>query len=113
MFEAIAEFILYSTVYTVSSMYKLIKYIFFKKYRAELKNEWSKNYLNKMSLTFAFIILSAVTSFTLLFWGNVVYDKYFREKTKHDHTVSIKFKEMLEHNKVHELIDLMKHKKAD
>jgi hypothetical protein len=108
MFEAIGEFVLHSTIYALVGIYKIIRYIFSKSYRKELKKEWKNNYLDRVSLTFALIVLTGIISFAFWFWGNLIYEVYFKEKTKEENIISQKVIQIIENDKIQDFIEFVK-----
>ncbi len=110
MFEAIGEFVIHSTIYALAGIYKIILYIFSKNYRKKLKEEWKNNYLDRVSLTFAFILLTVIVSFVLWFWGNLIYEEYFEKKTKEENIISQKVRKMIENDKIQDFIEFVKNR---
>jgi len=111
MFEGLGEIIVHSTISAITNIYKFIRYIFSKNYRIKLKKEWKKRHLDKISLTFVFILFACITSFALWFWGNVVYIEYFKEKTKKENIISQKVQNMIKNNRVKDFFEFVKHHK--
>ncbi len=82
LFIAIFAFLLEIVLYTIRFLYKILKFIFIKKFRKEfkleIKKEWETSYLKKIMLIYSFLFITVVFCFGLYIIFNFIYYGYFK-----------------------------------
>ena len=102
---AIGELLIHLFIYSILAAYKLLKFIFHKKSRETLIQEWHTSIRDKIEIVIGGLLLVGFVSWTIWFFGSAIYEHYNpKEKTLKEKILDKAFKKAVETDDINEFV---------